>query len=63
MSNLLSLLHYPHYKNDHEFFCFNSFQDWTEFGGNEANQEKAVPVKDNENNRTRKELLELASPS
>ena len=28
--------------------------DWTEFGGKDANQEKAIPVKDNENNRTRK---------
>jgi len=37
--------------------------DWTEFGGKDANQENIVPVKDNENKRTRKELLELASPS
>ena len=41
----------------------NSFQERTELGDNEENQEKAVPVKDKENNQIRKESLELASPS
>jgi hypothetical protein len=32
-------------------------------GAMKKNQEKVVPVKDNKNKRTHKELLELASPS
>jgi len=39
------------------------FQEWTEFGGKDENQEKAVPVKDKENKGTHKASLELASPS
>ena len=44
-------------------FFSNSFQEQTEFGGNAENQEKAVPVNDKENKRTRNQLLELASPN
>jgi len=58
------LLHCPHYESDHEFFFLsNSFQERIEFGTNEENQEKAVLVKDKENKRRHKTLLEPASPS
>jgi len=42
---------------------FYSFQEWTQFGANDENQEKVVSVNDKENKRMRKELLEPASPS
>jgi len=45
------------------FSLSNSFQERIEFGTNEENQEKAVLVKDKENKRRHKTLLEPASPS
>ena len=44
-------------------FLFQFIPGADRIWGNEENQENAVPVKDKENNRTHKELLELASPS
>jgi hypothetical protein len=63
MSSLSIYPHSTHYKSDHGIFCSNSFQERTELGDNEENQEKTVLVKDKENKRTHKALLELASPS
>ena len=63
MLNLSILLHYPHYKSDHENFVLIRSKSGPNLGGKAENQEKAVPVNDKENKRTRKELLELASPN
>ena len=44
-------------------FRSNWFQFNIEFGASKENQEKAVPVNDKENKRTRKASLKLASPN
>ena len=44
-------------------FLFQFIPGADRIRGYEENQEKAVPVKDNENKRTHKELLEIASRS
>jgi hypothetical protein len=44
-------------------FCLNYSQVRIELTGNEANQEKALTIKDKENKRTVISSMALASPS
>ena len=63
MSNLSILLHYPHYKNDHEISVLIRSKSGPNLRVMQKTKKKAVPVNDKENKQTRKELLELASPN
>jgi hypothetical protein len=61
--NLPNPTHSHRRKNDHEFFVLDPPHDEMELGGKVAYHTNAVPVRDNENKRTRNASMSANSPN